>query len=119
MRYAWLVLLLFAADALAHGGGFREPNHGVPPGLRVPPPPPCFCAGVECTKCFASQLAADGPLVESRITATQLERCNDFARLRIQAVYRAKERTVEAYTQIEPAGSYGDKYLKIVKRKTS
>lgn len=39
-----LVAIFWPTDALAHGGSFRGPNGGVPPGLREPsdpePPPP-------------------------------------------------------------------------------
>ncbi|MHC4955066.1 MAG: HEAT repeat domain-containing protein [Planctomycetota bacterium] len=44
--FCFLLILAFAVqDAFGHGGSFRGPNSGIPPGLRtpsdaVPPPPP-------------------------------------------------------------------------------
>ena len=82
MRGIVLALLLAAADAAAHGGGFPHANGVVPPGLRDPGPAPgfqdprvpCACAG-KCWLCSDG----DGRVVDR--VATHF--WNDFAAVRI------------------------------------
>jgi hypothetical protein len=105
----WLTLLLLvpslASNAAAHGGTFRGPNNGVPPGLResVLRGIPCDCGLVECDTCSAEALRR-GEEVRISHAVTEVKRWRDVARCRVEVAFEtSRERgAVEAYARIEP-----------------
>ena len=110
--FCLLIVCALGAEVLAHGGSYRGPPGGVPPGLRVPAGLvsaglACDCARPDCSQCSHDQLMGGERLTRSEIVQRTTRRWNDFAALRITATFRGRTGgAVEAYALLEPSALF-------------
>ena len=104
LKIALLALLAVPGGVFAHGGGFRGPNGGVPPGL----PPPglfCACARVECGHCANDALRTGKNYVRGDVRTTVLRRWGDIELVRVTLTFRTEQKrgAVEGFARLRLA----------------
>ncbi len=90
LTLALLALLTVPGVVFAHGGGFRGPNGGVPPGLR-PRGLFCFCALVKCSHCANDALRTGKNYVRGDVRTTVLRHWGDIELVRVTLTFRTEQ----------------------------
>ncbi|MDJ0975997.1 MAG: hypothetical protein QNJ98_16180 [Planctomycetota bacterium] len=96
---ATVVLIASPSAAFAHGGVYRGPSSGVPPGIRggadpMPPPPPappCWCATHSCTNCTTGVQRKRSDLALAAREIREVGRIGDLRELEVTVRLRAKK----------------------------